>query len=78
MKLRIQKCFIQLLFSLIFCGLNAQTLDHHLDEILNTRFSSLEPGASVLIAKKGKIIYQKSRGLSQFGIEHTYEGGTSF
>ena len=53
-----------LLFLLFSCIGISQTWEEQFDQMLEQQFSSDIPGATVLVAKKGDIIYHKAFGMA--------------
>ncbi|MEH6535624.1 MAG: serine hydrolase [Psychroserpens sp.] len=60
----------------------AQTLEDQINDYVSSQYTSETPGASVLVAKDGKIIYKNSFGISNFELDvkaetnHVYEIGS--
>ena len=68
MKISIKSIQLLTLFFIVFLFINpavySQNLETKIDSLLLEKFPSNEPGASFLIAKNGKVIYEKAFGLS--------------
>lgn len=57
---------------LIMCvqfNLTAQDLESQIDQVLETKFENNGPGAVFLVAKNGKILYEKAFGLSNLELQ---------
>jgi len=57
-----RKIIIAIIFISSCCGAEAQPLTSSLDSLINNRLAAVAPGCAVLVAKKGKIIYEKGFG----------------
>ncbi|HZY40086.1 MAG TPA: serine hydrolase [Mucilaginibacter sp.] len=57
-----RKVIIAIIFISSCCGAAAQPLTASLDSLINSRLAGVAPGCAVLIAKNGKIIYEKGFG----------------
>ncbi len=72
--------FCLILFS--FAAVHAQSLNGSLDRILNENYPANEPGATVLVAKNGKVLYRNAFGMAnlELGVamkpEHVFEIGS--
>jgi len=54
-----------LIFILFSCGFaNAQRLNNQLDSLINNRLKDVAPGCVILVAKNGKVIYEKGFGVA--------------
>jgi CubicO group peptidase (beta-lactamase class C family) len=60
--------FLILLFGLSAIS-NAQKLEKQFDEMLSEQYSPMEPGATALVAKDGKIIYHKAFGMANLELD---------
>ncbi|MEO0528424.1 MAG: serine hydrolase [Bacteroidota bacterium] len=49
--------------------LSAQHLEHTFDEMLNTKYVSEHPGATVLVAKDGAVVYRKAFGMANLELQ---------
>ncbi|ESU19812.1 beta-lactamase [Flavobacterium enshiense DK69] len=57
--------FLSLLLTSFFCSLSAQEFKKKIDSIIQKEFSEInEPGGAFLIAKNGRILYEKAFGKS--------------
>ena len=68
------KYFIKSLFSVILIEIVstigfAQKLDKQFDKMLNEQYISNEPGATVLVAKNGEIVYHKAFGMANMELD---------
>lgn len=65
-----------------FLAIQAQDLTGTLDKILKDNYSSNDPGATVLVAKNGKILYRNAFGMANLELdvsmkpEHVFEIGS--
>ncbi|WP_459211829.1 serine hydrolase domain-containing protein [Aquimarina rhabdastrellae] len=57
-----------LCLSLTITG-QAQQLEHKIDSLLHSNFSTTAPGVAILVAKKGEIIYNKAIGMSDLELD---------
>ncbi|MCB9305238.1 MAG: serine hydrolase [Lewinellaceae bacterium] len=63
--MQIKSLLLLLNFVLFVAGLHAQAnLEAEFDKILENRFKPDQPGAAVLVAKNGKVIYLKAGGMA--------------
>ena len=71
----LQFCFFIILSSGVLAQSPPQLLKRKLDSAF-ANFSPKEPGGSILIREKGKIIYQKSFGLEDLGTRKKFSSRT--
>ncbi|MEM9859784.1 MAG: serine hydrolase domain-containing protein [Bacteroidota bacterium] len=57
------------LFSLGAITCSAQNLEHQFDEMLNSKYPANEPGATVLVAVNGEIVYNKAYGMANLELD---------
>ena len=70
-----------ILFSIIAalsCSQQQSPVDQKLDQVFDSVFKANEPGGAVLIAKEGKIIYQKGFGLADIVTKKAIDATTLF
>ncbi|WP_428742805.1 serine hydrolase domain-containing protein [Tenacibaculum sp.] len=53
----------------LMSALSAQNLESKIDKVLKTQFKSNETGVSVLVAKRGKVIYRKAFGKANLELD---------
>jgi CubicO group peptidase (beta-lactamase class C family) len=72
--------YTALFFIIIITGCNSQqeSTEKKLDIIFNAAFKPDEPGGAVLIAKEGKIVYQKGFGLADINTKESINSKTLF
>ncbi|MBP7641763.1 MAG: serine hydrolase [Saprospiraceae bacterium] len=58
-----------MLLLLLTVNTNAQALEKTFDQLLNEKFPADQPGAAVLVAKDGKIIYHKGFGMANLELD---------
>jgi len=64
-----RKVIIAIIFISSCCGAVAQPLTASLDSLINSRLAAVAPGGAVLIAKNGKIIYEKGFGKADLELD---------
>ena len=57
------------MFSLTSVFAYAQNLEQDVEDIIKEQYKEKEPGASVLIAKDGKVIYEKGFGIANMELD---------
>ena len=58
-----------LLFNLTYAQQNDKQLINYFDEILSDQYKADEPGATVLISRKGEVIYKKAFGMANLELK---------
>jgi len=73
------KCIIILLAIILFsCSGEKEPVAKKLDAVFDSAFRAAEPGGAVLIAKDGKIIYEKGFGVADINTKEPITGKTLF
>ena len=74
------KIFFLFAVTILFtnCNTRSTSYSNDLDKIFDSVFKATEPGGSVLIAKDGKIIYEKGFGLEDITTKKAIDNNTLF
>jgi len=66
---KLKQVFLVGVFLFSLQNSHAQTITSKIDKLLENQYKINEPGATVLVAKKGKVIYRKSYGASNLELD---------